>query len=311
MARRPYIHLYSNEFEGNSNIKRCTFEERGVWLYIMFLLHDSDEYGIVRWYLKDIANAIGCSVESVQSLVNKGVLKGTEKDGEKVSLSVQVAKRQGPPELVQLLKDEYGPIWYSSRMMKDEYIRERRGSGGFKALLNENVPKKRSEKDTLSSNEKDTLSVQVDCTSLSLSLKDKIKDKDKIKENLKRKKIFVLPDFVNQKDWEDFVQHRKSCKFPMTEVSVTRTIASLKKLHDEGEDIAKVIDQSIVNGWRGVFRVQNNSGVGYGKNNGHNAEIPRTKTKSEQSWDWVSRTMQEISDAESHGKPEDDVSKQV
>lgn len=158
-SKRPSFQFYPGDWLSNTNLKRCSFEEKGVWLEVMCLLHDSDEYGILRWSLEDIACAIRCNISTLHSLVRKGVLKGADKDGDKDTLSpplyTTMTKRQGSPETVELMPGQKGPVWFSSRMVRDEFIRKRRGDAGCKSSEHPNVPPK---KDTHKDGDKDTLS---------------------------------------------------------------------------------------------------------------------------------------------------------
>lgn len=68
-----------------------------------------------------------------------------------------------------------------------------------------------------------------------------------------------LPEWLPAKAWSDFVEHRKAIKKPMTEYTQGQTIKLLDKLRAEGNDPAAVIDQSILNGWRGLFAIKSNT----------------------------------------------------
>ncbi len=63
----------------------------------------------------------------------------------------------------------------------------------------------------------------------------------------------ILPACVSPENWADFLDYRKSLKAPMSGVAQKRALNALVKLHDEGHDANAVIDQSIVNGWKGLF----------------------------------------------------------
>lgn len=139
----------------------------------MCLMHDSDEYGILRWTLQEISNAIGCKIDDLQHLIKLDILKGTENTVDKVSFSTSLAQKNRYPLLVILI-DSYGPLFYSSRMVRDEYVRQKRADGGSKSLTNPNVPRKKQnkktkEKDTLSPVEKDTFSPSPSSSSSSSS----------------------------------------------------------------------------------------------------------------------------------------------
>lgn len=126
--RRPAFQFYTGDWQGNAKLKRCTKAEKGIWIDVLCLLHDSEEeYGVLRWPLKELAQAVGCKVAELSQLRRKGVLKGAD-IGERCAAFIYRPRhggREGEP--VELLAEQDGPIWYSSRMVRDEYIRQRRG----------------------------------------------------------------------------------------------------------------------------------------------------------------------------------------
>lgn len=124
--RRPSFQFYPADWRNNANLRRCSWAARGAWIEIMGLLHDSDRYGVLHWTLKEIAQAIGCPVALVKELASKDVLKGVD-SGHCDSLIYvpRSGRKDGQP--VELVRSQDGPIWYSSRMVKDEYIRDVRG----------------------------------------------------------------------------------------------------------------------------------------------------------------------------------------
>src|SRR5690606_28927638 len=101
--------------------------EKGIWIDVMCVLHDQDEYGIARWPLAEIAQAVGATKAKLKRLVDKGVLKGADA-GDTCDPFVFVprsGRRNGDP--VTLIEQQDGPLWYSSRMVLDEYKRMVRG----------------------------------------------------------------------------------------------------------------------------------------------------------------------------------------
>lgn len=145
----------------------------------MCLMHDSIEYGVLRWELKEISHAVGCTTEDLENLIKFNVLKGNDID--KVSFSISITKKNTHSETIILI-DDYGPLWYSSRMVRDEYIRNKRAQCGFKSIENPNVPRKKAEQkteqnkvdnDTLSRIDKDTLSPSPSSSSSSSIINNK------------------------------------------------------------------------------------------------------------------------------------------
>jgi hypothetical protein len=123
---RPSFQFYPGDWQKNANLRRCSPAARGVWIDILCLLHDSEsEYGVLRWPLKDIANAASAPMSLVKELVSKGVLKGADKDAEPYVFRPKHAGKVGEPVILVAPFD--GPVWYSSRFVRDEYVRQKRG----------------------------------------------------------------------------------------------------------------------------------------------------------------------------------------
>ncbi len=124
--RRPSFQFYPGDWSSNTNLRRCTHEEKGLWLDILCLMHDSQEYGVLRWELAEIALAIGSQRAKVQRLVDKGVLKGSDDHLLEGFIFVpRSGRKNGAP--VVLIEQQAGPIWFSSRMVRDEYVRQNAG----------------------------------------------------------------------------------------------------------------------------------------------------------------------------------------
>jgi hypothetical protein len=104
-----------------------------------------------------------------------------------------------------------------------------------------------------------------------------------------------IPEWVSPATWADFVEMRKRIRAPLTDAAVKLSIRELTKLRAAGQDPNAVIEQSVMNSWRGLFPVKENgthgqqqtfeerrqqqarqnivSGLGYG-----NSEIPRPRS---------------------------------
>lgn len=124
--RRPSFQFYPADWRNNANLRRCSWEARGVWVEVMGLMHDSDQYGVLHWPLKEIAQALGAPQKLVQELAIKGVMKGRDKGLiEAFIYSPRHGRKDGEPKV--LLASQEGPVWYSSRMVRDEHLRSIRG----------------------------------------------------------------------------------------------------------------------------------------------------------------------------------------
>lgn len=138
--KRPSFQFYPGDWQANSNLRRCTHAEKGVWLDVMCLMHDQPEYGQLRWPLKEIAQAVGAPISALRGLINKGVLKGDDKDvAEAFTYTPRSGRKDGEP--ITLISIQAGPLWYSSRMVKDEYVRTIRGESSRFGGVNNDSPK--------------------------------------------------------------------------------------------------------------------------------------------------------------------------
>lgn len=107
---------------------------------VMCLMHDQEEeYGLLRWPLKEVAEAVKCKPSDLQTLVRKGVLKGSDTTVPEFVYIPRSGRKEGPP--VTLIPEQNGPLWYCSRMVKDEYIRTIRGESSRFGADNGATPK--------------------------------------------------------------------------------------------------------------------------------------------------------------------------
>ncbi|MGF6695200.1 hypothetical protein M2318_005301 [Metapseudomonas resinovorans] len=125
--KRPSFQFYPADWRNNAKLRRCSWEARGVWLEVMGLMHDSDHYGVLHWSLKEIAQALGAPLKALKELVDKGVLYGAEKGPCEPLIYIPMSGRK-PGPAVELLAAADGPIWFSPRMVRDEYVRTHRGT---------------------------------------------------------------------------------------------------------------------------------------------------------------------------------------
>ncbi|HEY4547294.1 MAG TPA: hypothetical protein VIG90_12835 [Pedomonas sp.] len=138
--KRPSFQFYPADWNTNSNLLRCSWAAQGAWVRVLCLLHDSDEYGLLRWTLKEMAQAIGAPVKLLTELAQKGVLKGADKGTIEPYIYVpRSGRKSGDP--VTLVPTQAGPLWYSSRMVRDEYVRQARGYGAGLGDGNHDAPK--------------------------------------------------------------------------------------------------------------------------------------------------------------------------
>lgn len=89
-----------------------------------------------------------------------------------------------------------------------------------------------------------------------------------------------LPDWLPADTWSQFIESRKKLKKPMTDHAQNLAIKALGKLRNQGNDPVAVIEQSVINGWSGLFEVKN------GKNSSGN---PKQRQRGESVVEHVAR----------------------
>lgn len=124
--KRPSFQFYPADWRNNGKLRRCSWAARGVWIEVIGLLHDSDIYGVLHWTSKEIGQAIGAPVGAIKELIDKGVLKGCDSgECEAYVYRPRSGRKDGDP--VELVRPQDGPVWFSTRLVRDEYLREVRG----------------------------------------------------------------------------------------------------------------------------------------------------------------------------------------
>ena len=69
-----------------------------------------------------------------------------------------------------------------------------------------------------------------------------------------------IPDWIPKEPWEAFVQMRKEMKKPLTGRAITLAINKLEEYRNRGHDPGKVLDQSILNRWQGLYELKEKGG---------------------------------------------------
>jgi hypothetical protein len=144
LVTRPSFQFYPADWRSNAKLRRCSEAGRGAWMDILCALHDSDEYGVLRWPLADVARAAGVPLKLARELVTKGVLKGDDSAAPDYIYTPRHAGKAGEP--VTLVDAAGGPCWYCSRLVRDEWVRQRRGKGT--QFTEDNQPPKGAPKPT-------------------------------------------------------------------------------------------------------------------------------------------------------------------
>jgi len=111
------------------------------------------------------------------------------------------------------------------------------------------------------------------------------------KQQKKKAVVFELPNNIDEITWKSFLEHRQKLKAPMTDHAKNLMMKKLEKLNGNPNHI---LNQSIENGWKGVFELKQEN------NNGNNQPDNRSRAKKHQD------KLREIAerDIKQHGNPD-------
>lgn len=91
---------------------------------------------------------------------------------------------------------------------------------------------------------------------------------------------FVLPDWIPAPLWADFMETRQRRKAANTDKAKWLLVIELEKLREQKHDPVKVVEQSIMRGWTGVFRLKDefqDQGSMFGKGQAQKSEFESSK----------------------------------
>lgn len=74
----------------------------------------------------------------------------------------------------------------------------------------------------------------------------------------KNKKDFELPIYITKERWEEWIKFRRQLKKPLTELSVQKQLKFLGECQAKNQNPNLIIEQSIQNGWSGLFELKKN-----------------------------------------------------
>jgi hypothetical protein len=67
----------------------------------------------------------------------------------------------------------------------------------------------------------------------------------------------IIPELMEyESTWEEYVKHRAEIKKPMTVRAQNIAMVKLLNWKKEGQDVEKIMQDSIMNGWQGLFPVK-------------------------------------------------------
>ncbi len=76
------------------------------------------------------------------------------------------------------------------------------------------------------------------------------------KQRKQKEQIIHIPSWLSKESWEEFQQHRREMKKPMSALAQRKIINELSRLKDKGQDPHAVLNVSILSGWSGIFEIK-------------------------------------------------------
>lgn len=226
---QPYLPLYIQDYLTDEKLNECSASTQGVYIKIMCVLHKSDEYG-------------------------KFLLKQNDKQDSKQTknFALKFAKHiTFTPEIIESALDELlenkvmsidGDILYQKRMVKDNGISLKRSESGKKGGKKTQFASKFAKAKTKANSENEN------------------EIENEIKRNKNNEQIY--PDWIPK---NTFLEYQNSRKKKIKPQSLSRFFNSLKKICDETKaSPEEILNQSIVNGWEGIFPLKENKNASKG-----------------------------------------------
>lgn len=83
--------------------------------------------------------------------------------------------------------------------------------------------------------------------------KPTIKESLTVQKQKKEEEVEVIPNCIDISKWEEWKSYKKEKKQKLTKSTAGKQLQNLQKWHLEGQDPNEIIDNSISNGWAGLF----------------------------------------------------------
>ena len=92
--------------------------------------------------------------------------------------------------------------------------------------------------------------------------RDSLGTKKKKDKKDKKEEPNNIPDWIPKEAWEGFVEMRKKGKAPLSDRAMKLAITELGKLKEQGNDPEQVLNQSVMNGWKALYKIKNDGRQG-------------------------------------------------
>ena len=262
--KRPSFQFYPADWRKDAALQSCSMSAQGLWINLLCIAHECEPYG----YL--VVNGRAMKAEQIARLVGLSLKDCTKLMQEIIETGV-----------IEITSDG---VMFSRRMVKDEAVRSARAEGGkagsehgYKGAEHgskggrpskEMGGKKPPLEPPPSSSSSSSPSVNQDQKHVSPPSADD--------QPAKKKSAFdpltTKPPNVSAKVWADFVAHRKG-KSKLTAVACELIAAKLAGHPDPDA----VLNQSIENGWTGIFPEKVHAASKQPSGQGFNSAVDQVK----------------------------------
>ena len=124
-----------------------------------------------------------------------------------------------------------------------------------------------------------------DCSDFSDGSDGQLKKNNKKKKDelLKSDKKIEIPEYIPDGLLNDFYEHRKSMKKPMTDKAKALLINKLTNFYNDGFDPKDLLEEAIIRGWQTIYQTTNSKkGYQNAENRQHNKNINANTNNTEQ-----------------------------
>lgn len=119
--------FHPSEWRNNISVRSCTFEERGVLFDLLCRMTDSEKPGRLYITKSEMAAGSGTTVDVIDSLIEKGLIGGTDTPHNRLALVEFTPNRSGKMGPTVVLVDaSEAPVWFHRESVINCHIAENR-----------------------------------------------------------------------------------------------------------------------------------------------------------------------------------------
>jgi len=254
MSSTPWIKFYPRDWRGDQALRAVSIAARGLWMEMLCIMHEASPYGHLVLGGHAVSNDVlarmsGAGVDEVSALLveleNAGVLSRTRKG-----------------------------VIYSRRLVKDK----RRSEDGRKAVS------KRYSQDAEKTEEKRSPSRGASSKPTTQKPEARNQNNPPTPQEGGEERV-IIPEWVPAEPWAGFVEMRKGMKKPLTARATKLAVAKLAELKAEGHSPGAVLDQSVMQGWQGLFGLSGGARGGQASSSSDFLQHKIAERKQREEWE--------------------------